>query len=202
NVLAVGDGLGLAPRVVTGFVDLEVNRLLGLDPSREVALELIALRPEAADAPGGAPPGAIDHATLPPSSSEGDYPLLPEMHAPSSLATAAAVGAWREGAWRETTTTAGATLVALPPPRERAGRGLGETIQRRGSTREFGHAPLTAEELATTLWVATRRFDGDAPSGLVDLYLIVNAVGGGAAGACFFRPDDHALRALATGALR
>src|SRR5215472_7503173 len=119
NLLAVGDGLGLAPRVVTGFVDLEVNRLLGLDPSREVALELIALGPEAAAAPAGAPPASIDHATLPLSSSEVDYPLVRAIHAASSLATATAVSAWREGAWRETAPPAGAKLVALPSPRER-----------------------------------------------------------------------------------
>jgi len=202
NVLAVGDGLGLTPRVVTGFVDLEVNRLLGLDPSREVALELIALGPEAAAAPAGAPPASIDHATLPLSSSEVDYPLVRAIHAASSLATATAVSAWREGAWRETAPPAGAKLVALPSPRERAGRGLGETIQRRGSTREFGRAPLTAEELATTLWAATRSVEVDAPGGLVDLYLIVNAVDGIPSGAYFYRPDAHALETLATGEFR
>ena len=202
NVLAVGDGLGFTPRVVTGFVDLEVNRLLGLDPSREVALELIALGPEAAAAMVGAPPPSIDHATLPLSSSEVDYPLVREMHAASSLATAAAVSGWRKGAWRETTPSARAALVALPAPLQSAGRGLGETIQRRGSTREFGHAPLTAEELATTLWAATRSFEADVPGGLVDLYLIVNAVQDVPSGAYYYRAGDHALETLATGEFR
>jgi SagB-type dehydrogenase family enzyme len=124
------------------------------------------------------------------------------MHAASSLATAAAVGAWRAAAWRGTTAPPSAKLVALPPPRARAGRGLGETIQRRGSTREFGHAPLTTDELATALWAATRPFAADAPGGLVDLYLIVNAVEGVPPGAYFYRPDAHALETLATGAFR
>src|SRR5262249_49822643 len=158
--------------------------------------------PEAAAAPAGAPPASIDHATLPLSSSEVDYPLVRAIHAASSLATATAVSAWREGAWRETAPPAGAKLVALPPPRERAGRELGETIQRRGSTREFGRAPLTAEELATTLWAATRSVAVDAPGGLVDLYLIVNAVDGVPSGAYFYRPDAHALETLATGEFR
>ena len=35
-------------------------------------------------------------------------------------------------------------LVPLPAPRAREARSLGETIQRRGSTREFGHEPLSA----------------------------------------------------------
>jgi hypothetical protein len=120
------------------------------------------------------------------------------------LAAPSAVSTWRAGAWRDSTATsaAGAKLVALPPPRERAGRGLGETIQRRGSTREFGHASLTAEELATTLWAATRSLDADVPGGLVDLYLIVNAVEGVPPGAYVYRPDLHALETLATGEFR
>src|SRR5262249_38264532 len=40
NLLAVGDALGAVPRLVTGFVDDDVNRLLGLDADREAALEL------------------------------------------------------------------------------------------------------------------------------------------------------------------
>src|SRR5262249_56932082 len=107
NVRGVGDVLGLPPRGVTGFVDLEVTRLLGLDRSREVALELIALGPEAAAAPAGAPPASIDHATLPLSSSEVDYPLVRAIHAASSLATATAVSAWLEVAWREAAAPAG-----------------------------------------------------------------------------------------------
>ena len=204
NVLAVGGALGLAPNVLTGFADLEINRLLGLDPAREVALELVVLAPETAAAPTGVSLEPIDHATLPLSSSEVDYPLIHEMHAASALAAASAVSVWRERAWSDTTVVAGASgkLVALPPPRERAGRDLGETIQRRGSTREFGLAPLTAEELATTLWAAARPLQADVPGGLVDLYLIVNAVEGVASGAYFYRPDAHALETLATGEFR
>jgi len=204
NVLAVGGGLGLRPMVLTGFVDLEVNRLLGLEPTREVSLELVALGPDGAGAPPATALEPIDHAIMPLSSSEVDYPLIREMHAASSLATADAVVAWREreAEWRDETSAASGKLVALPPPRERVGRGLGETIQRRGSTREFGHAPLTADELATALWAASRSFDADVPGGLVDLYLIVNAVDGVEPGAYFYRPDAHALETLSTGAFR
>jgi SagB-type dehydrogenase family enzyme len=204
NVLAVGGALGLAPKVLTGFVDVEVDRLLGLDTTREVALELIVLGPEAAAAPVGGALDSIDHATLPLSSSEVDYPLIREMHAASGLGTASAVSTWRGREWSHTVPMppVGAKLVQLPPPPARAGRGLGETIQRRGSTREFGHASLTAEELATALWAAARPFDADVPSGLVDLYLIVNAVEGVPSGAYFYRPDTHALETLATGEFR
>src|SRR5207248_2892775 len=94
--------------------------------------------------------------------------------------TAADVRAWRSRASSSTPPTppSSAKLLMLTPPRARAGRGLGETIQRRGSTRQFGHAPLSGEELGTTLWAAARPFEADVPPGLVDLYLIVNAVEG------------------------
>jgi SagB-type dehydrogenase family enzyme len=207
NVLAVGGALGLAPRVLTGFVDVDVNRLLGLDASREVALELVALGPEPAAVPAATPLEAIAHATLPLSSSEVDYPLIHEIQAASQLDTAAAVRSWRAGAQPRppgdaSVEPSAAKLVPLPPPRVRAGRGLGETIQRRGSTRQFGQASLTAEELATTLWAAARPFDADVPAGLVDLYLIVNAVDGVPPGAYFYRPTTHALETLATGDFR
>ena len=261
NLLVVAGTLGFAPRVLTGFVDDQVNRLLGVDPAREAALELVVLGPDTAPAPAGAPLEAIDHATLPLSSSEVDYPLIRSIHSSSSLSTFDAVRAWRlgwagvRGAAAATTLAAtrgarvesagvvsdpentgrgsrpphpgppqsphgvdpgragehegmgiadelGARVVALPPPRERAGRGVGETIQRRGSTRQFGHAALTAEELGTVLWAATRRFEADVPAGLVDLYLIVNAVDDVPAGAYLYRPAAHALELLATGNFR
>jgi SagB-type dehydrogenase family enzyme len=133
-----------------------------------------------------------------------DYPSIREMHAASSLATPPAVSTWRgrEGPGAVPRPPEGAKLVQLPPPRRRAGRGLGETIQRRGSTREFGHAPLTAEELASTLWAAARPFDADVPDGIAELYLIVNAVDGVPSGAYFYRPDAHALEMLAVGEFR
>ena len=58
------------------------------------------------------------------------------------------------------------------------------------------------EELATTLWAASRPLDADAPGGLVDLYLIVNAVEGISSGAYFYQPDAHALETLAVGDFR
>ena len=210
-MLAVGGALGLVPRVLTGFVDADVNRLLGLDSTHEVALELITIGPETAAAPSAAPLDTIAHATLPLSSSEVDYPLIHEIQAASQLDAAAAVRAWRERAAtigplasraERATDPAAAKLVVLPPARAQAGRGLGETIQRRGSTRQFGHASLTTEELATALRAAARPFEADVPSGLVDLYLIVNAVDGVSPGAYFYRPAEHALETLSLGNLR
>src|SRR5712692_5354616 len=43
NLLAVATALGLPARVVCGFGDADVNRLLEVDPQREVAFSLVAL---------------------------------------------------------------------------------------------------------------------------------------------------------------
>src|SRR6266446_6450448 len=43
NLLAVATALGLPARLVCGFVDASVNRLLDVDPQREVAFSLVAL---------------------------------------------------------------------------------------------------------------------------------------------------------------
>jgi SagB-type dehydrogenase family enzyme len=186
NALAVGDGLGLTPRVVTGFVDAEVNRLVGLDAGQEAALELLALGPEGAPAPpaGDLPP--LTHAVMPLSAEEVDYPALREIHEASRLRSAAEVAAWR-GRPAPPPREPRGPIVPLPAPAG-AGRPLGEAIQRRGSTRRFGHAPLSAPELSGALWAATRPVAADAPGGLVDLYVIVNAVDGVAPGAYAWWP--------------
>jgi SagB-type dehydrogenase family enzyme len=187
NALAVGDALGLTPAVVTGFVDETVNRVLGLDAAREAALELLAVGPERAPASPTGELAALALDVLPLSSEEVDYPALREIHRASSLASAADVLAWRRGLASPAREPRG-PLLAMPAP-VLNGRPLGEAIQRRGSTRQFGHAPLTAAELAAALWAATCPVRADVPDGLVDLYVIVNAVEGVAPGAYAYWPS-------------
>jgi SagB-type dehydrogenase family enzyme len=117
------------------------------------------------------------------------------------LPTVEAVRAWRRGG-RIPPSSARGALQPLAPPREQAGRSFSETVQRRGSTRRFSHAPLSAVELATTLAAATAPFDADFPPGLVDLYLIVNAVDDVVPGAYFYDRGAHALEPLKRGNFR
>jgi hypothetical protein len=94
------------------------------------------------------------------------------------------------------------TAVPLPQPHSVAGRSLGDTIQHRGSTRQFSHEPLSDVELATVLWWATRPVEADVPAGLVDVYLIVNAVEGIGPGAYRYASDRHALAPISAGDYR
>jgi hypothetical protein len=130
-----------------------------------------------------------------------DYPALRAMLTASRLEHADEVRAWR-ALPRPLFPRPPATLTQLPPPRQEAGRGLGETIQRRGSTRQFSHAPISAVELSTVLWWATRSIDVDVPGGLVDLYLVLNAVDGFPSCAARYWPAPHALEILSEGQYR
>ncbi len=96
NLLAVATALGLPARVACGFVDASVNRLLDVDPQREVAFSLVALGHAAAlppPAPAEISPLHLD--TVPLSQREVDYPLMREMHAASSLDSPEEVETWR-----------------------------------------------------------------------------------------------------------
>jgi SagB-type dehydrogenase family enzyme len=201
NLLAAAGALGLAPRLVAGFVDREVNALLGLNAEREAALELVSIGALTAPAPAASPVVPLQHAIVPLSASEVDYPLLREMHTASMLESLDAVRGWR-GIQLRTVGGAPARAIPLPPPRAQAGRALGETILRRGSTRQFSHESLTALELSTTLHYATRGFDGDFPAGLCAIYLIINAVDSVAPGAYRYWPSDNALELVRAGDFR
>jgi SagB-type dehydrogenase family enzyme len=200
NLVAVANAIGAGPRIVTGFVDADVNRVLALDPDREAALELVAVGPEGTRAH---PPVLenIAPATMPLSSSEVDYPELREMHRASMLDSPATVSAWRRSSPPPRRRPTG-SLIALPPARAEAGRGLGDTIQRRGSTRRFGHAPLSTIELGTALASATRPVAADVPGRLVDLYMVVNAVDGIEPGGYCYWPEEHALELVRAGEFR
>ena len=201
NLLATATALELPARVVTGFVDLEVNGLLGLDAEKEGALILVPVGGQGRPAPASPVVTAIAPATIPLSSSEVDYPLLRDAYSNSSLDTESEVQAWRERS-RSGSPAAGASVVRLPAPRQAAGRTIAETIMARGSTREFSGEPIDAEHLSTALWHATRGWPADVPARMVDLYLSVHAVEGVEPGAYAYHPDVHALELIRRGDFR
>src|SRR5262245_6027221 len=201
NGLAVAAALGLGPRLFTGFVDAAIHHLLGVDGTSEVALALLALGPESSPASSGAAPAAIDHATLPLSHHTVLEPLVTEAHAASALATPDDILRWRKGR-PPVSSSAKAPLITLPTPNAHDGRALGETIQRRGSTRHFAHAPIGLDDLGAALWAASRPIPADVPSGLTDIYMSVRAVEGLIAGTYRYRREFHALEPLHAGEFR
>jgi SagB-type dehydrogenase family enzyme len=203
NLLAAASTLGIPARLVTLFLDERVNRLLALDPDKEVSLELVPVgsAPAAAISP---PVEPVTQRILPLSSSEVDYPLVREIHAASALQEPEEVKALRASA-TGVPRSVPTTLLALPEPLPVCGRPLGEAIIRRGSTRQFSGQPISAGALSTTLFHATRGIPADflpGPGRQVDLYLIVNAVDGIAPGAYCYWPETHGLEPLQAGDFR
>src|SRR5258708_5753001 len=227
NLLAVATALGLPAKVVCGFVDATVNRLLDVDSQREVAFSLVALGHDSGPSSPTGPQVLADVSplgfeTVPLSRDETDYPLMREMHAASSLDSPEEVLAWRGPTPSDRPET-----TDSPPP---AGPGvqlyvqltplsdaemprdpIEQVILRRGSSRQFARTPITLPQLSTMLDLATRGVPADfllsnfeAPIGtqLNHLYLIVNAVEGLDPGAYVFHRDRGVLEGLKHGTFR
>src|SRR6202521_218148 len=95
NLLAMSAASNLPAKVVAGFIDSEVNSLLGLDTNREVAFSVLPIGHKKAK-PSAAP--KISPLQLPLvdySETEVEYPAMRKMHDASSLAATAGVHAWR-----------------------------------------------------------------------------------------------------------
>jgi SagB-type dehydrogenase family enzyme len=209
NLLAAAAALGLPARVVLGFADEPVNRLLGLDEQREVALTLVPLghgeRPTPEDP---ALPGLLAHEVLPYSKREVDYPAMRALHTASALHSGEEARAWRGDAPQTALPPPGGPLVPLAPLAgdERPADALHEVILRRGSTRRFARRSITAAQLGTLLEQATRGLPADflLPPGamLGTVYLIVHAVEGLAPGAYVLHREQRALERLREGDFR
>src|SRR5262245_823687 len=207
NLLALAAAVGLPPRLVLGFVDETIDRLLGLDGTREVTLGLVALG-RGGPAPPPAPvSGPLALETLPLSAREVDYPAIRDAHAASALATPDEVAAWRGPIPPRGRTSVPATAVPLTPlpPQTAVRTSIEAVILRRGSTRRFDHRAIGFDELSTILWSGTRGVPGDclAPDApLADLYLIVHAVDGLSPGAWVLDREANALDLLRPGSFR
>ena len=208
NLLAVATALGLPAKVVCGFVDAEVNRLLDFDPQREVAFSLVALGHESNLSQRSPKVQPLGLETVPLSRREVDYPLMQEMHAASSLHSSEEVVAWRKHTHSANLQPQTGPIVQLQPladaemPRDT----IEQVILRRGSTRKFAQASISLPQLSTMLDRATRGVLADFldPPGsqLSQLYLIVHAVEDLEPGAYVFYRDRGLLERLKQGNFR
>jgi SagB-type dehydrogenase family enzyme len=206
NALAMAAAHRLPAELVMGFVESEVNRLVGIDGTRELALSLLALgkTPEVVRDRGSIEGlTELNAETLPLSFSQVYYESIQEMHAASSLEAADDVSEWRGGPLKTTTPEATGEIVPLPTPKDLPGATIEEVILRRASTRRFAPKPISPGDLSIILDFATRGVPADfisVPGVLInDIYMIVNRVEGLAPGAYFYRRKDRALERLKEG---
>src|SRR6202035_1002651 len=86
NMLAVSAASVLPAKIVLGFVDAEVNRVLDLDTRREVSLCLVPIgRTSESSLPAPREAPSLGLETIPLSQHEVEYPAMLEMHDASSL---------------------------------------------------------------------------------------------------------------------
>ena len=209
NFLAVAAAHAMPAKVLMGFIDEMVNRLLGLDMKREVALTLVALGHDPQGPPGSHPAlEPLQLETVPLSNKAVEYPAIGAMHAASSLSDEAEAAAWHGRMPPHDWSGPMGELFPLRPPSavDAAPDTIEQVILRRGSSRRFARAPMGYAQLSTMLQRATQGIATDFhdPLGIMlnDLYLIVNAVDGLPSGAYVFRQDHGDLELLKRGDFR
>ena len=209
NTLATTAACGLPAKLVTGFKDESVNRLLDLDTHREVTLALVPIgyAPDtiAEQSPEITPLGLK---TVPVSDFEVDFPAIREMHEASTLTSLAEVSTWSEvSPVTGRPSPSGVRYPIEPYTDEKMPTDSVETvIIRRGSTRKFSREPITFAGLSTILEKAASDIPSDflktqRPS-LNQMYLIVNAVDGLQSGSYAFHRDLQTLELIRHGDFR
>jgi SagB-type dehydrogenase family enzyme len=212
NLFAAAAARRVPTKLVLGFVDAVLDRLLGLDSRREAPLSIVALG-DASNQMIGSPSvlEPLEFETVPLSKSQIEYRAMREMHEASSLASEGEVQAWRErGQHGERTDRAAkeATVCALQrlSDDEIPHDTIEEVILRRGSTREFSRESIGLAQLSTMLDRSTRGIPADFLSAteesLNDIYLIVHAVEGLSPGAYYFQRQTRHLELLNQGNFR
>jgi len=200
NLLAVCAAFRLDTRVVSGFVDNEVNRLLAVDGVKEAAIIVVPLGRSHKK-----PVEAVDVANLAPSvkpisKREHTYSLVEEIHRASCINSVEELQRWKQAAISAPSSAERAEETVAIKPVEQAGAQLWQVILRRGSTRRFNRQPITFTQLSTILKAASSTFAADFTNPLTNIYLIVNAVDGLRPGAYYF--DGVGLKLLKAGEFR
>ncbi|MGH9010455.1 MAG: SagB family peptide dehydrogenase [Acidimicrobiia bacterium] len=198
NLLAAADAGGVPVRVLAGFVDAQVCRLVGVDGTSEFPLALAVIgRGQEPAAPDTAPPvDPLDLEMAPLSPRPVTFPLVIDAQQAGALESPDAVASWRQAAGGDAPVGSPVPLPASPD----TGR-LDEVALQRGSTRLMRRAPVSRDVLEWGLAVAARPLPGDVDSGaLVGHHVSVHDVDGVAAGAYRWRAGS--LDVVRTGDFR
>lgn len=178
NLVSLAASGGQRAEVLLRFADRELNHLLGIDGSTEMAIGIVAIgAPEDEQArPAPRPPPAVEHRIASLSQHERHYPELVAVHEAGNIESQPNLAQGK------------APLVeqgSIEP--ELCPGGIEEVIRRRGSSRAFKHASIPGEQVAGILRRACSRLSADWPTDLVEPWLLLYAVDGYAPGAYRFR---------------
>ena len=202
NLLATSNSAGLSTRVALGFVDSEVDRLLGLEAKKEatVALAVVGASP-AERAESG-------HKTIPSlalevnrlSTEEVEYPIIWETNEASQFKTKLETESWRKSLGpSKRTVPLTAPAFPLRESEEALSPRLDEVILLRGSTRKFAREPISFDRLSTIIRASTSKIPLDfLPDNetLIDFYFIGNDVQGLPPGSYFYNMNTESIEQL------
>ncbi len=208
NVLAVAAASELSSKVVMGFVEDEVNHLIGIDGQHESTVCLVPLGGDSqSPVSGTVEPLTLE--TIPISAREVEFPPITAINNATRLMSSADVADWRTDPLQRATPQPSSDLIALQPlaPDAAPGMTVDEAIRRRRSTRNYDvETPIPFDAVSTLLDCSNRGaaidcLDLGAPA-LVDPYLIVNSVEGLTPGSYAYHPQQAGLELLQTGNMR
>jgi SagB-type dehydrogenase family enzyme len=209
NLLAAATAAGLPARVLMGFVDAQVNHLLGLDGHREASTCLAPLGQPvpllSLEATDQIAPLSVE--VDPSRRGEIDYSEIARLHTASALTTPEEVVVWRGPRTPKPAPSAESHTPLRPlEPAIAAPSPLGNVIRQRGSTCRFAREPMSFSQLSAILAHATTGvpadFLGPGDTSLLDIYLIANAAADLPAGSYVFVPQEQALTLLSAGDFR
>ncbi len=211
NLITAANAYKIPTRVVSGFVDETVNKLLDLDTNREVAVSLVPLGRTNREAKSKQVElENLPYETVPLSRNEINYPSIRRMHEASSLPSKQEVHDWRNNTTESESIDSKAPLFPLDVNDylrdANKSRTIEQTILSRGSTRQFSREPITFKQLSYMLFSATTGISADFlnPFGatLNDAYIIVNDVEYIRKGSYFYNQRDQSLEMLKEGDFR
>jgi SagB-type dehydrogenase family enzyme len=186
NLLATCSSETLNAKLLMGFVDSEIDQILGLEKEGEATVALATIGHDGKKSENGQPTRTqLDLTTEPISKSQEKYPIIWETNGASELHNRAEVNSWRKPLTSDTVSTRDGTTFPLPPP-VRETRSLGEVILRRGSTRRFAQKSISLQALSTIIHASTGHIPIDFLSNdnsLTEFYFIANDVEGLPSGA-------------------
>lgn len=208
NCLATSAAQELPHSVVMGFVDQQVNHLVGVDGKKEKSLALFPLGWSDEETPAAREVPALQLNVKPLSQERLEYPLIDELHHGSQLTGPEQVQNWRAARSLEKRRPEPLETYALTSMRASNDRQkrIETVIAKRGSSRQFEQQAITSKELGTMLEAATRGFNADwrdpEDAFMNDLYINIHAVEGLPAGAYYYQPENGDLALLGEGDFR
>lgn len=202
NLLATSNSAGLATTLELGFVDSEIDTLLGLEAKKEASVALAVVgagRAEKAHRARQPIPNLALHVN-PLSREEVEYPIIWETNEASALNSKSETVSWKTSL-RPSKPTDPSTTPAFPlRDTEKAhSPTLDQVILLRGSTRKFAREPISFDRLSTIIRASATNIPLDYLAHnetLIDFYFIANDVQGLPAGSYFFNIDNDSVEQL------